>query len=74
MAASTKTGSKTRLDYNKARQLPLAGLVRFVRVSQGLRAFVRFVTTEIAGLTLAHFGPKSLELAQESRNRVIHPN
>ena len=46
--ASTQTGSTTRLDSNKARQSPLAGLGRFVRVSQGLRAFARFATTEIA--------------------------
>ena len=30
------------------------------------------MTTAIAGLTLAKFGPKSLELRQESRNRVTH--
>ena len=38
-AASTKTGSTTRLETNKARWSPPAGLARFVGVSQGLRDF-----------------------------------
>ena len=46
-AASTKTGSTTRLDEHKARQLPLAGLGRFVRLLRCLRD-LPFISTAIS--------------------------
>ena len=33
---------------------------------------IDIILAEIAGLTHVHFGPKSLGLGPESRNRVIH--
>ena len=51
----------------------LTGLGRFVHVSRDLRDLAQVATYEIAGLTLAQIGPKSLELGQESRNHVTHP-
>ena len=66
-AASTQTGCTTRLERKKARQYQLAGLGRFVHVDRDLRDIDHTRGEQIAGLTLAQFGPKNLELAQESR-------
>ena len=47
-AASTKTGYTTRLETNKARWSPPAGLVRFVHISRDLRDLAEVVVTQIA--------------------------
>ncbi len=72
-AASTHSGCTTRLDSNRARQSPLAGLGRFGPRIAGFATIGVVARGRIAGLTPAVFAPKSLELAQESRNHVIHP-
>ena len=61
-AASTHAGVTFRLKTNQARQAPLASLSFFVRVSRDLRRGVNR-GDEILGLTAAHFGSESLEIA-----------
>ena len=57
-AASTQSGSTTRLDSNKARQDNLAGLGRLVHVYRDLRDFDHTRGAQIAGLTPCPFRPK----------------
>lgn len=46
--ASTHAGAQLRLSTNKARQVKLTGLGRFVRVYRDLRDLASVVTSEIA--------------------------
>jgi hypothetical protein len=60
-------GSTTRLEPNKARQLPLTGLVLFVHVFRHLRELSSFAEVKSRDAMAGQNGPKLAKIVSESR-------
>ncbi len=73
LSASIGLGSATRLDPNRARWFMPAGLVRLAIVLPDLRETASPASQKSRDAVAGSGGPKSLELARESRNRVTWP-